>query len=53
MTQIRVQRTASGILLGAAIAIGASDLPFVDPDTEWIRIEKTLSDNELTITIKG
>ena len=48
-----VQRTPSGTMLGAAVMIGADDLPFVGSDTERLVIEKTPTENGLIITIRG
>ena len=48
-----VQRTPSGTLLGAAVMIGAEDLPFVGSDTERLVIEKKQADNGLIITIRS
>ena len=50
--RIKVQRTRDGLFLGACIAIGADDLPFVSPETEWLSVEKRTAENSLIMKLR-
>lgn len=49
----KVQRTPTGIPLGACIAIGAEYLTFVDPDTKYLEIKMRPCAGALHITIEA
>ncbi len=47
----KAQRTPTGVLLGAAIAIGDTDLPFVGPDVEYLEVNMRPCAAALHITV--
>jgi len=48
----KVQRTKTGMLLGACIALSADDIAFVDSETEEIEIVKRRVKDGLIIEVK-
>ena len=49
----KVQRSPNGAKLGACLMIGADDLAFVEPGTEWLTIKKIRTESGLIIEIGG
>jgi len=49
----RVQRAGNGMLLGAAIALSADDIAFVDSSVETLEIHKKQIDDGLILEIRG
>ena len=48
---INIVRTRDGDFVGTAIALGVVDLPFVDPSTNVLAIEKRRTENALFVRI--
>lgn len=48
---INIVRTRKGKFVGTAIALGVTDLPFVDLDTNVLAIEKRRTENALFVRI--
>ena len=53
MTRVRVQRTPTGRLLGACIALSAEDIAFVDSSIETLEIHKKRINDGLILEIRG